>query len=65
MLMAIAHFNSQISRADRLFHLVMVKERMAESLILLRDLLCGEDGDVLSLRLNAREREEVSERGGE
>ena len=51
----------QIEQADGLFHLVMVAERMPESLVLLRRLLCADFADVIVLKLNAR-REEVCPR---
>lgn len=39
---------------DSIFDLVMVREKMEESLILLRDLLCLRTDDVVVFHLNAR-----------
>ncbi|KAK8786732.1 hypothetical protein V5799_023492 [Amblyomma americanum] len=39
---------------DALFDLVMVVERLNESLVLLRDLLCWEMDDVVMFKINAR-----------
>ncbi|KAF2353643.1 Galactose-3-O-sulfotransferase [Trinorchestia longiramus] len=43
-----------VAEADDLFDLVMVAERMPESLVLLRQLLCGDFEDVVVLQVNAR-----------
>ncbi|KAJ6217974.1 hypothetical protein RDWZM_009131 [Blomia tropicalis] len=43
-----------IQQLDSIFSLVMVSERMDESLILLKDLLCWDYEDVVAFRLNAR-----------
>ncbi|XP_037509398.1 galactose-3-O-sulfotransferase 3-like [Rhipicephalus sanguineus] len=44
-----------IARLDAVFDLVMVAERMNESLVLLRHLLCWELDDVIVFKLNARQ----------
>lgn len=43
-----------ISFLDSVFDLVMVKEKMEESLVLLKDLLCWKTDDVVIFHLNAR-----------
>ncbi|XP_077545408.1 galactosylceramide sulfotransferase-like [Haemaphysalis longicornis] len=45
-----------VQRMDATFDLVMVAERMNESLVLLRDLLCWSLDDVVLFRLNARQK---------
>lgn len=45
-----------VERLDATFDLVMVAERMNESLVLLRDLLCWSLDDVVLFRLNARQK---------
>ena len=45
--------NGQVMQADEQFGLVMVVERMEESLVLLADYLCWELSDVLVLDLNS------------
>ncbi|XP_075534875.1 galactosylceramide sulfotransferase-like [Dermacentor variabilis] len=49
---AVRHF---IERVDAVFDLVMVAERMNESLVLLRHLLCWDVNDVIVFKLNARQ----------
>ncbi|XP_065288650.2 galactosylceramide sulfotransferase-like isoform X2 [Dermacentor albipictus] len=49
---AVRHF---IERVDAVFDLVMVAERMNESLVLLRHLLCWNLNDVIVFKLNARQ----------
>ncbi|XP_075747414.1 galactosylceramide sulfotransferase-like isoform X2 [Rhipicephalus microplus] len=44
-----------IERLDAVFDLVMVAERMNESLVLLRHLLCWELDDIITFKLNARQ----------
>ncbi|XP_072142206.1 galactosylceramide sulfotransferase-like [Dermacentor andersoni] len=44
-----------VERLDATFDLVMVAERINESLVLLRDLLCGDVDDVVVFRHNARQ----------
>ncbi|KAL3199157.1 hypothetical protein MRX96_014121 [Rhipicephalus microplus] len=44
-----------IERLDTVFDLVMVAERMNESLVLLRHLLCWELDDIITFKLNARQ----------
>lgn len=46
-----------IEQLDSAFDLVMVADRMDESLVLLKDLLCWETDDVVLFRLNARQSE--------
>lgn len=46
-----------VQEADGLFHLVMVAERMPESLLLLRRLLCADMEDIVVLKVNARKDE--------
>lgn len=44
----------QVERADRQFGLVMLAERMEESLVLLSHFLCWDLNDVIVLKVNAR-----------
>ena len=46
--------STKVEQADKTFDLVMVSERMPESLVLLRRLLCADWEDVVTLKLNAR-----------
>ena len=46
--------NLQISQADSTFHLVMVAERMEESLVLLSHTLCVPLSEVAVIKINAR-----------
>ncbi|KAH7975108.1 hypothetical protein HPB49_023635 [Dermacentor silvarum] len=46
-----------IKHVDTVFDLVMVVERLNESLVLLRDLLCWEMDDVVMFKINARRTE--------
>lgn len=48
-----------IDKLGKEFHLVLIKERMEESLILLRHLLCLSMEDITSVALNARKAEHV------
>ena len=45
---------------DQSFDLVMISERMDESMVLLADALCLPLEDVISLKKNARKREKIS-----
>ncbi|KAJ7309548.1 hypothetical protein JRQ81_007597 [Phrynocephalus forsythii] len=49
-----------IREIDERFHLVMLMEYFDESLVLLKDLLCWELGDILYFKLNARKDSTVS-----
>lgn len=51
----------QVARADDQFELVLVAERMEESLVLLADYLCWELRDVIVLHVNSL-RDEVRSR---
>ena len=46
--------NPQIGQADSTFHLVMVAERMEESLVLLSHALCVPLSEVAVMKINAR-----------
>ncbi|KAF0300935.1 Galactosylceramide sulfotransferase [Amphibalanus amphitrite] len=55
-----------VADTERRFHLVMLAERMDESLVLLKHLLCWRTEDVVGLRLNAlrpEARDHLSQRG--
>ncbi|XP_023222369.1 galactose-3-O-sulfotransferase 4-like [Centruroides sculpturatus] len=54
-----SQIESFIERIDSLFDLVMITEKMDESLILLRHLMCWSLDDVLAFRVNARSRKSV------
>jgi len=45
--------NNYIKRLDRQFDLVMIKERMSESLILLKHLLCWQTEDVVVFKVSS------------
>ena len=48
-------FNFQIDEIDSTFDLVLLTEKYSESMILLKDLLCWDYGDLTSLTLNAHD----------
>lgn len=48
------HVKSYIKELDAIFDLVMIAERMDESLVLLRHLLCWDLDDVVAFKVNAR-----------
>ncbi|XP_067119342.1 galactosylceramide sulfotransferase-like [Centruroides vittatus] len=48
------HVKSYVKSLDAIFDLVMVAERMDESLVLLRHLLCWDLDDVVAFKVNAR-----------
>ena len=45
----------KIQDIERKFHLIMVMERYFESMILMKDLLCWSDKDMISFKLNAKD----------
>lgn len=51
---------TQVERVDRDFDLVMLAERMEESLVLMSHLLCWPLEEVLVLKYNARNQEVLS-----
>lgn len=46
--------NKYVNRLDKIFSLVMIADRMDESLILLKDLMCWQLSDMVVFKLNAR-----------
>ena len=54
----------QVRERDEQFGLVLVAERMEESLVLLAKYLCWELSDVLVLKLNSRSDEVRGKEGG-
>ena len=50
---------------DQSFDLVMISERMDESMVLLADALCLPLEDVISLKNNARKREKITKMSDE
>ena len=48
-------FNFQIDEIDSTFDLVLLTEKYGESMILLKDLLCWDYGDLTSLTLNVHD----------
>ena len=51
----------KIQDIEKKFHLIMVMDRFFESMILMKDLLCWSDEDMISIKLNAKDVRKKSE----
>lgn len=49
-----------ITNVENMFDLVMVAEKFDESMVLLKDLLCWDTGDIVNFKLNARKESKIT-----